>query len=246
MVHVNIHDHKAIIWKIARKCVDSIDDENLPLAGWARYDRDVLWMDDTMPMDEFAGARPAAPLVINLFGAPHTGKTKLAFALFGALSASDRCVDFAGEFARDLSLEDNRRALSCQPYVLGNQIWRVERAILAGAEIVISDSPALLSCAYHTSPGIESLAREAHDAHETLNFLLVGRPEGFSSFGRIHMDPEAAAEVDPRVEHLLMRHQVTPIRLPIGSDRLAIALREVERVRPMFTPVHHAGLTVSA
>lgn len=204
-------------------------------------------MDRLMPMDDFAaddGARQ--PLVINLFGGPHTGKTKLAFALFGALAGGERCVDFAGEFARDLSLEDNRRALSCQPYVLGTQIWRVQRAILAGAEMVITDSPALLSCAYRTSPGIEMLAGEAHHAHDSLNFLLTGRPDGFNSFGRIHMDRTAAAQVDPRVEALLDRHGVETIKLPISVDRLALALHEIERVRPMHGPVSHAGFTASA
>lgn len=173
------------------------------------------------------------PVVINLFGPPNSGKTTLGLDLTGSLNRSGAYVELAAEFARDMVLEDNRRALACQPYILGHQIMRIERAIAAGADIVVTDSPPLLSCAYHNSPGVELLAMEAHNSHVTINLLLKTRHDHVM-FGRIH-DRQQADIINQKIHGILAKYNVDFIVTDSGVDGQKMAFNQIIKHINNFT-----------
>ena len=165
------------------------------------------------------------PIVINLFGGPNAGKTTLGLMLTAAFKRSGAYVELAAEFARDMVLENNHRALACQPYILGHQIMLIERAIAAGADIVVTDSPPLLSCAYYNSPGVEMLAMEAHQKHKTINLLLKRHPE-HQMFGRIH-DEQQSIEIDNEIMSILKRNNVEFILTDSDQEGQSIAFEQI-------------------
>ncbi|UNC16448.1 ATP-binding protein (plasmid) [Acidiphilium multivorum] len=162
-------------------------------------------------------------LVVNLFGGPCAGKSSLAAILFGRLKREHYEAELAVEFAKDLAFENRRDALKCQIYVLGNQYWRIQRAFSGGAQIVVTDSPCLLSCAYQTSPGIEAAALEAHFAYPSLN-LFVDRSVRYSAYGRVH-ERDQAEQIDERIIGILNRFSIPFTRVSIEhGEQQAVAM----------------------
>lgn len=179
--------------------------------------------------------RPEKPqLLVNLFGGPCAGKSSLAAILFGRLKREHFEAELAAEFAKDLAFENRRDALKCQIYVLGNQHWRIQRAFFGGAQIVVTDSPCLLSCAYQSSPGIEAAALEAHFAYPSLN-IFVERSARFSPYGRIH-EQDQAHEIDAKILEILNRFSIPyfPVNIETGEPHAVSMV------------LHHARQTVQS
>lgn len=91
----------------------------------------------------------------------------------GRLEGKHVEAELAAEFEKDLAMANRRAALTCQIYVLGNQHRRIQRTFFGGAQLVVTDSPCLLSCACQTSPGIEAGALKAYFAYPSLNIFVV-------------------------------------------------------------------------
>lgn len=62
-------------------------------------------------------------LVVNLFGAPGADKsTNSTIYIFSQLKINDINAELVTEFAKDMIWEHNRKALTNQIYMLGNQL----------------------------------------------------------------------------------------------------------------------------
>lgn len=179
---------------------------------------------------EVSNASASHGLTVNFFGGPGIGKTDISLGVFRSLKRLGVHVEFGVEFAKGLVFEGRSAALQCQSYVLGNQIWLIERGYAGGAHVMVTDSPALLSCCYQTSPAIEGLAVEYHNSRPSLNYTMT-RKVAFQAFGRLGGEADAIA-TDQRIISLLEAHDVPHTRLDGGNFDVLRVILDVVSVLP--------------
>jgi len=85
--------------------------------------------------------------VINLFGGPGTGKSTAAAYIFSRLKMHGIDCEYVTEFAKDKVWEDNKEAFKNQFYIGGKQSFKISRCC-GKVDIIVTDSPILLSAAY--------------------------------------------------------------------------------------------------
>ncbi len=115
------------------------------------------------------------------------------------------------------------RAVLSTSTTKSNTDSHVDCRATGGAQIVVTDSPCLLSCAYQTSPGIEAAALEAHFAYPSLN-LFVDHSERYSAYGRVH-ERDQAEQIDERIIGILNRFSIPFTRVSIEhGEQQAVAM----------------------
>jgi len=90
--------------------------------------------------------------VINLFGGPGSGKSTMATSVFALLKMHDVNCEYVSEYAKDLVWEGKDRLMNTDPlYIFSKQHLR-QRKLENKVEIVITDSPLLMSLVYYRDP----------------------------------------------------------------------------------------------
>lgn len=137
-------------------------------------------------------------IVINLIGAPSAGKSTLAALTFSKLKMQNISCEIVTEFAKDL-VWSHSNGLNNQLYVFSEQFYRVWR-LQNEVDVVVTDSPMLLSIYYNKSQALENklsegnfdnLVIECHTKYENLNYFLK-RKHKYEEVGRLHSEDEAA------------------------------------------------------
>ena len=167
-------------------------------------------------------------IIVNLFGGPGSGKSTAAAKIFAALKDLGVNVELVTEFAKDLTWEGAHNTLMfCQPFVTGTQIWRVEKLVQAGVQVVVTDSPPLLGSIYGSKdwPGLGELLGHYHHKHSTLNFQLT-RVKPFSQHGR-NQNEEEARSLDQQIGWLLDHWGVNPWIIPGDSNGANQAVNKI-------------------
>ncbi|MDD3232406.1 MAG: AAA family ATPase [Clostridia bacterium] len=133
--------------------------------------------------------------VINLYGAPGTGKSTLAAELFAELKKKNISTEITLEFAKELVYSEDKRLLCDQLIVLAEQYRRIF-VLNKKVDFIITDSPVLLSIFYNRrngsyhDPFFTEIALQAHEKFNNINFLLE-RDFGYNSQGRNENEQEA-------------------------------------------------------
>jgi len=169
-------------------------------------------------------------LVVNLFGAPGSGKSTTRSGIFHRLKSAGVSVEEVTEFAKDLTWEKRIEALRCQPYVFGEQLWRMVR-LREQVDVVVTDSPLLLSYFYgfimYPSVWPESFYRSVVEVHHgqqpQLNFFIE-RVKPYVQRGRNETEEEAA-RVDRELRVVLGDLSV-PFEAVLGNSATADAIAE--------------------
>lgn len=169
-------------------------------------------------------------LVVNLFGGPGTGKSTTCAGTFYNLKQKGFNVEQAHEYAKDLTWENRKRALSFQPYVAAKQIWRVHR-LLGEVEAVITDSPILLSNVYGGegfTPAFEAYVLDTFRSWNTLNIFLTRDPEAhpYNPKGR-NQTEEEAQKIDDAILTMLDRYNINRENVQMGEQAAEVVANMV-------------------
>jgi hypothetical protein len=161
-------------------------------------------------------------LVVNFFGGPGCGKSTTAASLFSFLKMGELNVELVTEYAKDEVWNGNQYPLTFQPYVFGQQAWRIAR-LLNKVDIVVTDSPILLSTVYAD----EKLPQSFHDfvywqhnQFNNLNFFLK-RVKKFNPIGRHHSELEST-ELDAKIADKLKKLNIPVHEVLTGDGTAAI------------------------
>ena len=146
-------------------------------------------------------------LVVNLFGGPGSGKSTTAAGVFFDLKVAGIDAELAAEFAKDLTWEKRHATLEDQIYVFGKQYHRIYR-LLGEVDVVVTDSPFILSCIYDKEkrPELRALAMREHNKTRSLNFV-IDRKKKYNPKGRNQTEAEAK-QVDDVVRRFLAEEAI--------------------------------------
>jgi ABC-type transporter Mla maintaining outer membrane lipid asymmetry ATPase subunit MlaF len=141
--------------------------------------------------------------VVNIFGGPGCGKSTLAALLYSELKRQGIEVEYVNEYPKQLVYEENVLSLQNQILVFATQHHRIWTAARHN-QIVITDSPILLSTIYHpeTSEHFRELIIEMHNKFTNLNIVLKRVDSFHSMTGRIHTLQESM-QIDTHIHQML-------------------------------------------
>jgi hypothetical protein len=143
-------------------------------------------------------------LVVNLFGGPGVSKSTNRALVFAKLKLAGMNVEEAPEFAKELVWEGRHRALRYQQYIIGKQMWRVER-LRGEVDVVVTDSPILFGLVYGEdyTQAWEDHVIEVFASWRTCNIHLLRDFEKhpYNPKGRTQTQEEAV-EVDGKIERV--------------------------------------------
>jgi hypothetical protein len=173
-------------------------------------------------------------LIVNLFAGPGTGKSTIAAGLFYRLKIAGINCEYVQEYAKDRTWQEDWTALQCQPYIAGKQMFRVMR-LLGKVDVVITDSPLLLSLVYPSfgsTPAFDQWVLEAFALFNNLNIFLERDPEKhrYNASGRSQSEDEAMV-IDQKVRGLLTNHSIehSVVRMN-GEETLNEILEKIHKV----------------
>lgn len=146
--------------------------------------------------------------VINLWGAPSSGKSTTAAGLFFQMKTNGFKTELVHEFAKELVLDRQEHMFANQNYILAEQERRLTRIQSHGYAFAITDSPLLLPLFYDRenvvrNPHFEDFALHKFHAYNNINYLLK-REHLFEDVGRRHGEQrsmEIATEMTDFLNH---------------------------------------------
>lgn len=147
-------------------------------------------------------------LILNFFGGPSSGKSTLAAGVFYKLKTNIYNVELVTEFAKDLVWEKRNSALKCQPFVFGQQLHKIEK-IVGQADIIVTDSPLLLSTIY-SQDYPESFLHSVVDIFKTFNNLNYFIERGENSYDPVGRNEnlEQATTIDEKIKKFLNMNNI--------------------------------------
>lgn len=132
-------------------------------------------------------------LVVNLFGAPGSGKSTSAAYVFSKLKMAGVNAELVTEFAKDKVWEESKEVFNNQVYIFGKQYFRISR-VKDKVDVIITDSPILLSGFYNKDP---MLGKEFDDLilkifNNFWNFnVFINRVKPYNPAGRFQTEEES-------------------------------------------------------
>ncbi len=170
--------------------------------------------------------------VINFFAGPGAGKSTLASHLFAELKWIGINTELAPEVAKEWVWEGHYSPLANQIYIFGNQLQRIRR-LQDKVDIVITDSPLLLSCIYDHSCSrhFYELVIEVFHGFNNVNFF-VQRQKSYEPSGRIHTAKEAL-KIDKEIQDLLTMQNITFYSI-LGSPHAIPFIIEILKQRKVI------------
>lgn len=148
-------------------------------------------------------------LVIELVAGPGAGKSTLAAKLFSQMKTIGYNVEMVGEYAKDLFYGENHNLVSNQLMVFSEQLWRMRR-LKGKVDIIITDSPLLLSLVYSKEPNPffkDLVLWEYHNDFKNLTYFLERDNLPYQEHGRFQKEEEAK-EVDNQILKVLSENNI--------------------------------------
>ena len=132
-------------------------------------------------------------IVINLWGAPGSGKSTTSAGLFFLMKINKLKVELVTEYAKDLVWDRHEVMFGNQLAIFSEQNRRLHRLIDHGMDFAITDSPLLLPSFYKPAgyyATFDAMVEETFHSYNNLNFFLE-RVESFEKIGRRHNEAQS-------------------------------------------------------
>ena len=133
------------------------------------------------------------PVIINLFGAPGSGKSTGAAYIFSQLKLRGINVEYITEFAKEMTWQHNQKALDDQVYMLGEAYHKIF-VCQDQVDVIILDSPILLALLYNKDPFLgepfAQLVINLHKRFDNINFF-IDRVKTYNPAGRSQTEQES-------------------------------------------------------
>ncbi len=149
-------------------------------------------------------------LVVNLFGAPGSGKSTLQADIYRRLKQKRVNAEIILEWAKMLTWEKRHSVLRLgQPYILGRTLFDMRVLQEADVEVLVMDSPILLGATYDalngqpTSDLFLPMVADIHSSFDNLNYMLR-RTFDYEIEGR-NQDEAGSAYIDSALRGTLER-----------------------------------------
>ena len=172
-------------------------------------------------------------LVVNLFGGPAVRKSTVSAGVFCLLKMHGINCELVTEFAKDLIWEERYKTLKNQQYIFGKQYHKTWR-LLGQVDVIITDSPLLLSVVYKPKDCVLSFVNNVIDTINTLDNLniILTRDGEYNEKGR-YQNEEQAKELDKKIKQKLLLYNMAWVDLKSdhnGINELAyLVLQKFDR-----------------
>jgi len=151
--------------------------------------------------------------VINLIGAPSSGKSTVAAGLFYTLKKMGYNVEYSSEWVKTKVYEQAPYPFHDQLYTFAKQNKQL-RQLVGKVDYIVTDSPLLVSLVYNSEEPelFNKLVLEYFNQYDNVVFYL-DRTHKFQQEGRIHNEDEAD-EVGKKMKAVLDDNNIQYIETP--------------------------------
>ena len=148
-------------------------------------------------------------ILVNLYGAPGSGKFTGAAYIFSKLKMAGIDAELVTEFAKDKVWEESKAPFDNQVYMFGKQYFRISRCA-DKVDVIVTDSPLPLSNFYNST---EILGKEFNEmvmkvanSYERMDYL-IHRYKPYNPNGRFQTEEESN-ELAEKLEKFLNFYEI--------------------------------------
>lgn len=148
-------------------------------------------------------------ILVNLYGAPGSGKSTGAAYIFSQLKMAGINAELVTEFAKDKVWEESKEVFNNQAYIFGKQYFRISRC-MDKVDVIVTDSPLALSAFYNNSEILgEEFANVVMKVANSFNSknYFIKRAKPYNPKGRFQTEDEAK-QVDSNLETFLKNNNI--------------------------------------
>lgn len=132
-------------------------------------------------------------ILINLYGAPGSGKSTGAAYIFSKLKMAGVDAELVTEFAKDKVWEESKAPFDNQAYMFGKQYFRISRCA-DKVDVIVTDSPLPLSIFYNSTPILgqefNNMVMKVANSYKGMNYLIY-RVKPYNPNGRFQTEEES-------------------------------------------------------
>lgn len=183
-------------------------------------------------------------LVVNCYAGPGAGKTTCAWDVAAELKKRGINCEYVPEYAKELVWEGDLEKLNNQEQLFKEQARRLER-LRDKVEVIVTDSPILMSHVYgkNNSPEFTARINSEYDRYYNFN-LFIKRGKEFHQEGRVQ-NLDESKELDYKIRRMLKENNIyfgtySHANLKYIADNIE---RNLEKVRKL--PEKTVGGTIA-
>ena len=133
-------------------------------------------------------------LIVNLLGAPSSGKSMLMAETFALLKCRNVDCELVTEFAKELVWDERYKDMKDEIYIFAEQNHRLFR-VCGQVDVIVTDRPLILTILYNNRYGeggeaLNNLVLQEFNKHQNYNVLL-NRVHKYNPIGRVQTEEEA-------------------------------------------------------
>lgn len=166
-------------------------------------------------------------LVVSFFGGPGCSKSTFATGLFSELKWKGVNTELSMEYIKGKIYDEHKYMFSQQIYVFAKQHYSINK-LLGKVDVVVTDSPYLLQCAYDKTDNkeLQQLIVSEYKKLNTFNVFLCRDSSTYNPIGRNETLNEAK-KVDLKIRNLLFDNNIPHIYVDSRKENINMILNEV-------------------
>ena len=150
-------------------------------------------------------------LVVNLYGAPGSGKSTGAAYIFAKLKMLGINCELITEFAKDKVWENNLEVFNNQLYILGKQSFKISR-VLGKVDVIITDAPLYNNMLYlpkeqeHLFDAYKKIISDFSSKYDNFHYYIE-RVKPYNPNGR-HQTEEESDKIGKKFKEKLLKNSI--------------------------------------